>query len=388
MNKSATPFWLPVAASALCFAAYGSAPTPFVEQTPVSAQRQNVAREQKPVAPAFTQSNGPGEPVSYTAADPFILPSEIITRGGATYRAVKLLKMEPDGLSVEYTPEGGGMGLVKLKYEDLPEAFQLQFQYDVQKAKDYEAEQMRGIGRWRSRLLAASASAPSRTGLWPAKPETQPRTEQEAGEADALRIEKTVVLETKARNGDSEARRELAEWYAQLSAASGATEDRERALNALVPLAETGDAYSQLMLGNLLVGGEGNDIQDGLNWLRKAGEQGNPIAQRNLGILYREGRVVAQDTAEALKWYRLAADRGCFQTELAALDEAQGDFSEAFKWCEIAARAGDSGAIRLRDTLASKMSPGEVADARKRAAEFKPLQPGRSEPAFHLLAGE
>ena len=35
-----------------------------------------------------------------------------------------------------------------------------------------------------------------------------------------------------------------------------------------------------------------------------------PTAQYNLGIMYAKGQGVPQDYAEAVKWYRLAADQG------------------------------------------------------------------------------
>jgi hypothetical protein len=41
-----------------------------------------------------------------------------------------------------------------------------------------------------------------------------------------------------------------------------------------------------------------------------AAEQGNPIAQINLGLMYRRGLGVEQDDNEALRWYTLAAEQG------------------------------------------------------------------------------
>ena len=41
---------------------------------------------------------------------------------------------------------------------------------------------------------------------------------------------------------------------------------------------------------------------------RHAAEQGNADAQNNLGFMYDKGRGVQQDYAEAVRWYRLAAD--------------------------------------------------------------------------------
>ena len=39
-------------------------------------------------------------------------------------------------------------------------------------------------------------------------------------------------------------------------------------------------------------------------------EQGDRVAQYNLGYLYDQGRGVPQDYKEANKWYRLAAEQG------------------------------------------------------------------------------
>ncbi len=41
-----------------------------------------------------------------------------------------------------------------------------------------------------------------------------------------------------------------------------------------------------------------------------AAEQGYAIAQNNLGWMYQEGKGVQQDDAEAVKWYRKAAEQG------------------------------------------------------------------------------
>ena len=39
-------------------------------------------------------------------------------------------------------------------------------------------------------------------------------------------------------------------------------------------------------------------------------EQGDASAQYNLGVTYRTGEGVPQDSAEAVRWYRLAAEQG------------------------------------------------------------------------------
>ena len=44
-------------------------------------------------------------------------------------------------------------------------------------------------------------------------------------------------------------------------------------------------------------------------WLPLA-ESGDPSAQFNIGLIYEAGQGVPQNDAEAVKWYRLAADQG------------------------------------------------------------------------------
>ena len=45
-------------------------------------------------------------------------------------------------------------------------------------------------------------------------------------------------------------------------------------------------------------------------WYRKAAEQGDAKAMAYLGLCYECGDGVGLDVAEALKWYRKAADLG------------------------------------------------------------------------------
>lgn len=69
------------------------------------------------------------------------LPSTITTSDGVTYKAVKLVRVHPDGLLVSYRPEGGGLGMAKLKFRYLSEDLRQQYGYDPAKAAQYEAEQ-------------------------------------------------------------------------------------------------------------------------------------------------------------------------------------------------------------------------------------------------------
>jgi TPR repeat protein len=52
------------------------------------------------------------------------------------------------------------------------------------------------------------------------------------------------------------------------------------------------------------------DQAEAVRWYRKAAEQGDADGQFNLGFMYAKGQGVTQDQAEAVRWYRKAAEQG------------------------------------------------------------------------------
>lgn len=102
-------------------------------------------------------------------------------------------------------------------------------------------------------------------------------------------------------------------------------------------------------------------------------EQGDAVAQKNLGIMYSRGEGVPQDHAEAEKWYRRAAEQGDAgaQNNLGVM-YAQGkgvpqDYITAHMWSNIAASKGSETAISLREKLISMMQPADISEAQRRA---------------------
>jgi uncharacterized protein len=88
--------------------------------------------------------------------------------------------------------------------------------------------------------------------------------------------------------------------------------DYQTALAEWLPLAEQGNAVAQFNLGVMYDDGEGvpqNDAE-AVKWYKLAAEQGDADAQYNLGVMYDDGEGVPQNDAEAVKWYKLAADQG------------------------------------------------------------------------------
>lgn len=117
----------------------------------------------------------------------------------------------------------------------------------------------------------------------------------------------------------------------------------------LLERALQGEAEAQYDLAkNLETGRIGlkRDMVQAEHWYRKAAEQGDPFAQAGLAILYQFGKGVAADPVESLMWYTLA---------------------------EAGTKGGDRESIaEMLTNLSAEMTPAQRAEARKRAAEWKP----------------
>jgi TPR repeat protein len=134
------------------------------------------------------------------------------------------------------------------------------------------------------------------------------------------------------------------------------------------------------------------DGTEAFNWYRKAVDQyrkaadrGDAAAQVELGNMYKYGQGVAQNYAETAKWYRKAADRGDAKAQFdlgRMYEEGQGvpqDYLYAHMWFNLAA-AHQPGwakgprdlAVTSRDAVAAKLTPVQIAEAQRRAREWKP----------------
>ena len=163
--------------------------------------------------------------------------------------------------------------------------------------------------------------------------------------------------------------------------------DYAQAVKSFRNAAEQGNADALLNLGFMYNRGKGvpQDYAKALVWYRKAAEQGYALAQFNLGLMYHKGEGVKQDNAEAVMWYREAAEQGFADAQInLGLMYSKGggvpqDFILAHMWSSIAASRYPASekerrdkAIRNRDTLATRMTPAQIAEAQKLAREWKP----------------
>ena len=120
--------------------------------------------------------------------------------------------------------------------------------------------------------------------------------------------------------------------------------DFAKALREWRPLAEQGDARAQYYLGLLYENGDGvpRDYEKAREWYEKSAAQGEANAQFYLGLLSAFGQGGPLDLAQAHMWYSLAAGNG------------------------------HVGAAVYRNDLAKQMTPAQIAEAQKRAREWKP----------------
>ena len=117
--------------------------------------------------------------------------------------------------------------------------------------------------------------------------------------------------------------------------------DYATALREWTPLAEQGDAIAQYNLGLMYYNGEGvpQDYKEALKWHTRAAKQGHPNAQNNLGVMYYAGYGVLQDDVYAHMWWNIAASNG------------------------------DEDSSKHRNQVAERMTTEQIAEAQKLARE-------------------
>ena len=126
-------------------------------------------------------------------------------------------------------------------------------------------------------------------------------------------------------------------------AAQGSSDERKDFLSVLAS-AEKGDATSQWLVGlsYQFATGVPKSYAEAVKWYRKAANQGNERAQFHLGLLYADGEGVPKNDAEAYFWWNLAAAQG------------------------------EADAKTNRDIIEKRMTREQIAEAQRRSAAWKP----------------
>jgi TPR repeat protein len=117
-------------------------------------------------------------------------------------------------------------------------------------------------------------------------------------------------------------------------------QDNATAIRLLLPLAQMGNAEAQFYVA--IAYNTVKDYRQGAKWYRKSADQGYYAAQFDLGTMYDLGQGVPQDYVLAYMWLSLATS-----------------ISSPYDFM-----------IKRRDGVASKMTPGQIAEAQRMAREW------------------
>lgn len=181
-------------------------------------------------------------------------------------------------------------------------------------------------------------------------------------------------------------------------------------LNAMVALANKGDAEAQYHVGMMYNNGIGTeqDRRQAFEWFQKSAASNDPLGAYKLGCYY-DGQgagIVASDSDQALKYKLVSAKAGyaLAQHDVANLYDKQGNSAEALKWWKMAGDQGYPNALfslsrvysagkgaprdislsyayfklskiapkKNVDEMASMLSKPELANAEKLVSEWKP----------------
>ena len=131
-----------------------------------------------------------------------------------------------------------------------------------------------------------------------------------------------------------------------------------------------------------------NDFEEGLNAIHELNyekaleklmplaESGHPAAQYNIGVMHEWGNGVPQDNSQALKWYKRSAERfhKDAQNNLGALyskgEGTEQDFVEALKWFIISAQNGSEAGEKNISIVEKRMSYEQISQAQKLANDW------------------
>lgn len=119
----------------------------------------------------------------------------------------------------------------------------------------------------------------------------------------------------------------------------------------LTPLALRGNARAQALLGFMYENGFGapQAYEAAVDFYLDAAIQGNPFGQAMLGLMYDKGHGMRPDVVLAYKWLNLAAAH--------------------------ASRRERDHFLRLRNAVASKMSPAQIREGQRLALIWAPGRP-------------
>jgi len=156
--------------------------------------------------------------------------------------------------------------------------------------------------------------------------------------------------------------------------------DYAHALAAWRPLAVQGNPVAQNNLGIMYLDGKGvaQNTSEAVRYLSLSAAAGSSLGQNNLGGLYRDGKGVPRDYVKAAQWFSASAAQsnaaGMYNLGL-MYELGQGMKAEpfhAYMWYALADEQGNlPNAAAHRDALWRRMTPAAQAEARRLVAACK-----------------
>jgi uncharacterized protein len=127
--------------------------------------------------------------------------------------------------------------------------------------------------------------------------------------------------------------------------------DDTATFNAMMALAQKGDAEAQYHVGMMYNNGIGTaqNTKEAFGWFEKSAASDHPLGAYKLGCYFagQGAGVVAADAEKALKYKLVAAQAGysLAQLDVAATYSRQGDSNETVRWLSEVAMQGDDRAL-------------------------------------------
>ena len=180
---------------------------------------------------------------------------------------------------------------------------------------------------------------------------------------------------------------EALHWFRQAADAWDQPDDIDTRLvedGLVVRVAELGLAQAQFRVGDMYSDGIGRpkSTAEAAKWFYLAATQDYPDAVVRMGWLYGQGTGVPTDYREALRWFREGAElnhpEAQYQLGLMFMRGVGVKLNEvqAHKWFNLAAANGHPRARQKRDTIAKRLGPRKLTTAEKLAIEWMQKEEG------------
>ena len=125
----------------------------------------------------------------------------------------------------------------------------------------------------------------------------------------------------------------------------------------------------------------GSDHVETLVETRAKAEQGDAVAQFDLGWMYDKGKGVPQDDEQAAAWYLKSAEQGNAKAQFDLgwmYDKGSGvpkDYAQAYMWVNLAAAQGNENTIKFSDFAVKSFTPSQIEEGQRLAREWLAAHP-------------